>query len=223
MPIITGDDIKTYLDGIGLMPDPVPAGIDFDSIAENAEIELETKTGWIPFLGITNQTRDLDPDTDEDGVILLPFGVLSLTSLTIAGYAYTASSDFWLSPRGALQRDNCYTQLQFRSRIWGDPGSLQLIGTIGRMTESNRHYERVKRCLLKRAAYEAYAEIKAKTIAEGGTSTGIVVRWKQGPVEKQFTDPTKEGGDSSTVTIATPNIVWKEEWKNLLTEFQRWV
>ena len=121
--------------------------------------EWERRTKWVPFLA-TDQTRFFDPPGANRGqggvgfgglggigggslggsnLLFLEAGLLAVTSvatnLTLddpVGSVLTEKRDFWLNPTSAPSAGMPYMAIKFRFPIYGEPESIQVIGTWGR-------------------------------------------------------------------------------------------
>lgn len=74
--------------------------------------EFERRTRWYPFLSTgEDETRLFDAPFGE--ILDLDAGLISASSLAVAGQAYEAGVNYWLQPNNASQQGRPYTVIDF--------------------------------------------------------------------------------------------------------------
>jgi len=115
-------DLTAYLGALTSFT--VPGSIPTQSRVDAAIAEWEGLTGWKPFLGAT-QTRKFDPPATGT-VLRLDAGLVAVTTLSIAGTAQTADTDYWLIGNTAP-----YQGIKFARTVYGLPKTISIAGTWG--------------------------------------------------------------------------------------------
>ena len=133
--------------------------LDLNAQIDASIAEWERRTRWVPFLA-TTQTRWFDPPGANRGqggvgygglgglgggslggsnLLFLDAGLLSVTSVAthltdtdMAGTVQLEKRDFWLSPTSAPSAGMPYMAIKFRWPVYGDPQSIQVVGSWGR-------------------------------------------------------------------------------------------
>lgn len=165
----TSSDLQDYLAAGGVtMPDgsAVSALVASDALIGAAVTLFEESTGWVPFIGDT-QTRYFDPpgypinglgSWGGGGVVLkLGAGLISVSSLTIAGVTKTENTDFWLI-RGT-RPDMPAFAIRFRLVVYGNPRDIAITGEWGRMADSDD--------LANQAVLNLAAQMACRSIVDG--------------------------------------------------------
>lgn len=138
--------VSAYLAGINFT---VPSGVTVAVYLGAAITEWERKTGYEPFLAAAPATtRRFDPPgaSDVSGwwsyrggrrVLNLKAGLVTLTSvythasLDDDGNELDIDEDFWLLPLNANVKSRPYTEIEFRSPLFGHAASVEVTGTWG--------------------------------------------------------------------------------------------
>lgn len=156
----TAADMQVFLTSQGLLANPPSATekmIDLEGIAAEAKAAWEQGTSYIPFLA-TTQTRTYTPEGANSGTpgiiynipglgmnnvggsntLFLHAGLLSVTTLKVSktltnptGTTLTINSDFWLEPQSSPQYNKPYTYITFRQIQYGEPHSIEIVGSWG--------------------------------------------------------------------------------------------
>lgn len=132
-PVIT--DIDDAYTSAGL----TPPSDRRKTIMLAAAIDMFSRaTGYNPFLAGT-QTRYFDPPGPLRSpgmlgggfVLRLSNGLVSVSSLTIAGVSKTADTDFFLKPYNAPNDFKPYERIKFACAVYGQPKSIVITGAWG--------------------------------------------------------------------------------------------
>lgn len=149
---------------------------DLELALATAIAEWEFQTGWEPFLATSSddpETRTIDGP--EGRIIFPPFGILSLTDLSISGASLVADEDYFLQFR---MPGGPYTGIELSGYATGERRSISLTGVFGYSLSVPLD---VKQAICAKVAADIYPII---TGVEGD-----VVREKQGPVEIEYAKP----------------------------------
>lgn len=97
-------------------------------------------TGYEPFLA-ASATRYFDPPggsprgfaSPKGGSNVLRFdcGLVSLTSLSVAGVSKTQGTDFWLKPANKAASGKPYEWAEFSAPLYGKPNDVVVVGSWG--------------------------------------------------------------------------------------------
>lgn len=126
----TGGDVGQFLTDSKLKH----AGLDLGSAALLGREVVERETDRV-FLAVS-ATREFDPPVGNNGVLDLGVDLVSLSSLTYGGTAWTAGTDYRLQPVNATVEGKPFSMIRFNRR-WQSPlpfsqqGSLVITGLWG--------------------------------------------------------------------------------------------
>lgn len=176
MSLISGNEVKTYLEATGLIatpPSEQESLLDFAGVAHSAEQAFLQSVRWFPFVSEgTTQTRQFDPPSGR--LLDLQGGLLSLTSVTVSGMTLTPNVDVFLSPQNAGYAGLPYSGLEFYRNPCGRKRSISVTGVWGRVTSLP---DDVREGLLAKAATLLAPQLHAY-ISRG------LSKWREGDVEQ---------------------------------------
>lgn len=137
----TATDLQNWILGTGLVEDftdAAVASVDYASAILAARRDWERATGYR--MGFrsdgTNKTVSIHGwDVPWNGVVQLPTGLISLTSLTIGGVAATSGTDYALDPANAPLEGEPYKSLILWRPVCPEPNTVQADGIWGFATE----------------------------------------------------------------------------------------
>lgn len=154
MSYIPSGDIATFLVEEGIIPAPdYFTSSRLATLLDNAITRWEDLTGYVPFLAVAG-TRYFDPP---DGCILsLNTGLVTFTSLTIAGVAYTNATHFYLKQTISQDQDYPYDTVEFTFPVYGVPATIAITGSFGFTATISAE---VNECIKRLAAMEALTTI----------------------------------------------------------------
>lgn len=136
----TGTDLKAFVvsENTGIDPTAAPySGIDWDGMATIGRQNFENNTGRT-VLAVTG-TRYYDPPTNSKGILPLNDDLMTVTSVTLAGSALVANTDYWLYPYDGGADRSPYNRIQFAqpypfALVAANRRSLVIMGTWGYAT-----------------------------------------------------------------------------------------
>lgn len=176
MSLISGNDVKAFLQMTGLIATPPTEQeglLDFAGAAHAAELMFLKSVRWFPFVSDGSiQTRQFDPPSGR--FLDLQGGLLSLTSVTASGANLTPNTDAFLSPRNAPYEGLPYTGIEFYRQPCGLKRSISVTGVWGRVPSLP---DDVREALLAKAAATLAPQLQAYV------SRGLS-RWREGDVEQ---------------------------------------
>ncbi len=179
----TAADLLLFLQAAGLVTDTLTEAqdlLELDTAIEAARAEFEQRTHWEPFLAAT-QTRKYDAPLGTN--LILDAGLLTCTSVSVAGALLVADIDYWLAPANAALRGRPYTRVEFRSMPVCDPQQIVIVGSWGRFAALPPE---ARLAVLGGAARRLAPQLGA------AVSRGVVM-WREGDVQEQY-GPEPFGG-----------------------------
>jgi hypothetical protein len=176
MSWLTADDLEAFLQAGGLLEVPLSRTetlLDLAGAVSAAQERFEQEVRWFPFLKQnTDVTRYFDPN--ETCILDLQGGLMTLTSVSLAGVVQVENTDFFCMPKNAGARGVPITSLEFVSVPSGRRGSIAVAGRWGCVAALP---DSVKQAVLGKAAVLLIPQIHA------AYSRGLL-RWREGDVEQ---------------------------------------
>jgi hypothetical protein len=169
MPYPSAGDLEAFLLGRGIKGDGETDALLYADAVAAAATAWERDTHWTPFLAGAEETRVFDGP--EGRVLHLPVGVVSISDLTIGGYAYTVDSDYFLQHR--FGGTGPYTAIEFGGYHTGARRLVSITGVFGYQIDLDAQ---VKQAILAKAAADFI----------GFEDSGAVSRYSAGPVTYQY-------------------------------------
>jgi len=179
MPYPTGSDLSAFLTSYGITPTVTLTNAN--ALVAAAVREWESKTGWEPFLSVT-ETRTFDAPVADDW--WSEIGIISVSSISVDGYAVDPSA-YDLRNR---YRNGPYLSIRFNAPILGTRsgmGKMSIAGTFGYTSSLPAD---VTDAILSKAAYEGWPGMFALD--------GDIKRTKIGTAEIEYGSVVSESGDT---------------------------
>jgi len=204
MPDLTkypdANELVSFLLAAGMAVDAPPCGPVYLAAINalgSAVAEWEERTCWQPFLSSgQDSARVFDGPGAE--ILDLDGGLLSLTSLTISGTAYTQNQQFTLGPQDAAARGRPFTYLDFGLPAYSQGGGYGLlsggflgfvpmgrrsIAVVGQWGRCNALPGDARQAVLTRAAEMLYPQrVAAMTgvVSQTQTADGTSIKFRGG-------------------------------------------
>ena len=121
---ITEPELATYLAALGVAR---PAGVTLTDVIAAVVSEWERRTGWSPFVAESTASVATFAATDGNGILRLPSGYTSITSITVDGLAMTSGLDYAVWP----ETQTPISRVQFRGCVQTAPPSIVVTGKRG--------------------------------------------------------------------------------------------
>ncbi len=205
MSWLIADDLEAFLQAGGLIGVPLSSTevlLDLAGAVSAAQERFEQEVQWFPFLKQnTDVTRYFDPN--ETRFLDLQGGLMTLTSVSIAGVAQVENTDFFCMPKNANLRGLPVTYLEFARVPTGRRGSIAVTGRWGCVATLP---DSVKQAVLGKAAVLLVPQIHA------AFSRGLL-RWREGDVEQS----------SGVEPFASLVQVWERGYAETVRHYRRLV
>lgn len=191
---ITEAALQTYLEGLGVTV--IPAGISLQDEIDAATGMLHKTLGYV-FLAGDSASYDYDPPRSHRLDLGGPFFTITVVKIgksnDDAGTSLTEGQDYWRKPAVP------YTSIEFASRQYGDPESIEITGKKGATDDipvdlwnAHRDY--------------AAARVYRMAVATGLVSAGPVSRVKMGQMDVEIgngakTDPLDVTMEKDAISV----------------------
>lgn len=174
-------DIKAYLVLAGFWPpDATQAELSAEASVQAqvgiyaAVSELEKRSGWIPLVpsaGAVATTRTFRDGTDENGVLDLRGGLLSLSSVVVGGHTYVIDDEVFANPENAAAFGEPITELEFTIAVGQ---KVEVTGIWGKYS------------VWPPETWKAVQEKSAANIIFGMFDQPVIAQITQGPFSHEF-------------------------------------